>query len=97
MPHTNERKDKQAMKRFGLPFSALRLKRKTTVSDILTQDDVLSVLEDLANNKERIKDLIVIYTDSKGTYHWNVTGGTLSSTAIWMLEGVKLDVLDGDK
>ncbi len=75
-----------------------RTKRLTTIEDVLTRDDVNGILADLYKVKPNISDLIVIYMDSKDErYHFITTDNTLVSTATWLLESVKLDLLNSEE
>lgn len=67
-----------------------------TVKDILTRDDINGILKDLADKKDGIVDMVVIYLDKDNRYHWEITNDTLSSTVVWMLESTKLDILNED-
>jgi hypothetical protein len=79
-----------------IPNSA-RLPKVKTVNDLLTRDDINGILADLDQEKPNISDLIVIYMDRRDhKYHWTITDGTLVSTATWMLESTKLDLLIED-
>ena len=67
----------------------------TTINDLLTRDDVNGILTALDKVKPDITDLIVIYMDKRDNkYHQQITDGTLVSTATWMLESTKLDLLN---
>ena len=74
-----------------------KLPRVRTVDDLLARDDVNGILADLAKLKPDIKSLIMIYLDHKDVYHWNITDNTLESTATWMLESTKLDLLSREQ
>jgi 3-methyladenine DNA glycosylase AlkC len=79
------------------PLKRSTRKRITTLNDIFTRDDVNGILNDLDKVKPNINDLVVIYVDAKNhKCDWLITDGTLVSTAIWMLESVKLDLLYAD-
>ena len=73
-----------------------RLTKVNTVDDLLTRDDINGMLADLNNLKKDIDDLIIIYTDKGRNYWFQITEGTLISTAIWMLESTKVDLLHDD-
>ena len=90
MPKTDRRKHR-------ITKSAKIPKRVMTVNDILARDDVNGILADLDKLKPNIKTLIVIYLDNKDNkYHWRITDGTWVSTATWMLESTKLDLLNSE-
>lgn len=72
----------------------LSKRRKVTINDLFTRDDVNTILADLDKIKPDISDIIVIYIDKNDNrYHWQVAGGTTVSTAVWMLESAKFDFL----
>ena len=90
MPKTDRRKHR-------ITKSAKIPKRVMTVNDILARDDVNGILADLDKLKPDIKTLIAIYLDNKDNeYHWRITDGTWVSTATWMLESTKLDLLNSE-
>jgi len=67
------------------------------VDDILSADAVNAVLEKVQRQAPNISDLLVIYLDKEtGKYCWHVTGNTLYSTAVWMLDSVQNDMLNQD-
>jgi hypothetical protein len=74
----------------------LKLPRIVTMEDVLATDDVNGILEDITKVKPAIKDLIIIWMGQDGNYHFEITDETLSSTATWMLESAKLDILNED-
>lgn len=80
------------------PIKLPRKKKSVcTINDVLTTDDINGILADLEKTKPEIQDLIVIYLDKKTQkYVWQITDNTLSSTAVWMLESTKLDILNAD-
>ncbi len=89
-------------KKYGLPKSALRIKkgvrRITTIEDLLTRDDINGILVALDKVKPHISDMIVIYFDKeRNILDYIVTDETLVSKSVWMLEATKLDILNGDK
>ncbi len=72
-----------------------KIKRATSINDLLTRDDVNGILAWLEKVKPNIQDLIVIYNDNEdGKTHFKTTGETLESLAVWMLETVKLDLMN---
>lgn len=71
-----------------------KIRRAVTVNDLLARDDVNGILADLDKVKPNVQDLIVIYVDAESRYHWQITNSTLVSTATWMLESTKLDLLN---
>jgi len=75
-----------------IPNSA-RLPKVKTINDLLTRDDINGILADLDKAKPNISDLIVIYMDKDKNRYFLTTEDTLVSTATWMLEGTKLDVI----
>jgi hypothetical protein len=76
----------------------ITLRRAKSCSDILAQDDVNGILNDLADYKSDMDDLIVIWTDKKGDLWFQTTKGIKESTALWMMEITKQDILnEGDE
>lgn len=71
-------------------------RKVVTVSDILARDDVNDILQTIDKNKSDIKDLIVIAMPKDKPYYFYTTRETLSSTAVWLLECVKADIIKGD-
>jgi hypothetical protein len=61
--------------------------------DLFASEDVNRILEDLQKTKPTIKNLIVLWQDDDSTY-WEITKDTNESTAIWMLESAKFDLLN---
>ncbi len=92
MPKNKE----QWINKHGLPASAMRIKsRVTTVNDLLARDDINGILKDLDKVKPHITDCIVIYVDKRDNkIHWNNTEDTLTSLAVYMLESVKLRLMN---
>ena len=79
-------------------FKSISTKRKPlTINDLLTRDDVNGILENLNKVKPNITAAIVIYMDKDERYHRQITDGTLISTAVWMLESTKLDLLNAEE
>ena len=72
-------------------------RQKTTVSNLLNQDDVTAVLAEADKDKANITDLMVIYQDKEGYINWHVTGETTLDRKILLLEQVKVWLLQGDK
>jgi len=72
-------------------------RQKTTVSNLLNQDDVTVVLAEADKDKANITDLMVIYQDKEGYINWHVTGETTLDRKILLLEQVKVWLLQGDK
>lgn len=78
------------------PKSA-KLQKVKTVNDMLTRDDINGMLSELEKQKPNISDLIVIWLDKNDRkFYFQITGDTLVTTAVWMLEGAKLDVMNED-
>lgn len=80
-------------KKYGIPKSATRAKRATTINDLLARDDINGILSDLNKEKPSMTDLIVIYVDKEGL-KWQYTDDTLVSKAVWMIECMKFDLLN---
>jgi hypothetical protein len=65
-----------------------------TLTDLFTQDDVSDILNKLAKYKPNIKELIVITVDREtGIYTFHCNDSLLESTAVWLLESVKRDIM----
>ncbi len=74
-----------------------KLIRVKTINDLLARDDINGILADLDQKKPNISDMIVIYLDKETQkYHFQITEKTLVSTATWMLESTKLDILNSE-
>ncbi len=71
-------------------------KRITTINDLLASDEINTILSALDKEKPNIVDLIVIITNKEGDYSWTITKHSKTSTATWMLESTKLDILSDD-
>lgn len=72
-------------------------RRKTTVADLLTRDNVNDILNDLEEMRPNIGDLIVIYVDKRDKrFCYQVTEDTLVSTATWLLESTKLEIINSE-
>jgi len=78
-----------------IPNSA-KLTKVKTINDLLTRDDINGILADLDEAKPDISDLIVIYMDKDKNRCFQITEDTLVSTATWMLESTKLDMINED-
>jgi hypothetical protein len=76
--------------------NSVRLPKVKTVNDLLTRDDINGILADLDEAKPDISDLIVIYMDKDKNRCFLITEDTLNSTATWLLETTKLDVIMED-
>ncbi len=71
--------------------------KPVTVNDLLTKDDINGILNHLDTVKPHITAAIVIYMDKRDNkYHWQITEDTLVSLATWMLESIKLELLNAD-
>jgi hypothetical protein len=74
-----------------------KIRRAVTVNDLLARDDVNGILADLDKEKPNIQDLVVVYIDRRDNrYYAKWTEATLVSTAVWMLESTKLDLLNAN-
>lgn len=72
-------------------------KRITTVDDLLTRDNVNEVFNDLNEVKPHIKDAIVIFIDRRDNQrYYSTTKDTMLSTAVWLLEATKNDLLNDE-
>jgi hypothetical protein len=74
--------------------SITKTRRKVTINDLLVKDDINGILSDLDKSKPDIKDLIVIQLPRDGGYRMWITEDTLESTAVWLLECVKNDIIN---
>ncbi len=61
-----------------------RKKRITTVSDILTQDDVKDAINTLIEKRAEITDLVYVYRDRQGMTHVNY--GESDEVSVFLLE-----------
>ena len=76
------------------PKGKQKKSKVVTINDLLTRDDINGILSDLDKDKPDIRDLIVIYVDKRDkSFSYYLTQDTLISTATWMLEATKLDLL----
>lgn len=71
-------------------------RRVVTINDLLARDDVNDILQEIDKNKADIQDMIVIAMPKDKPYYFYTTRETLSSTAVWLLECVKADIIKGD-
>jgi hypothetical protein len=74
-------------------FPAGKRFRKITVEDLLARNEINIILDDLDKKKPEIKDMLVIYTDKAGNRSFILTEDTLISTATWMCEATKYDIM----
>ena len=58
----------------------------TTVSNLLKEDDVTSVLSEVAERKNEISDLLCIFRTNDGVIEWRGTPETRESMAIYLME-----------
>ena len=84
------------MNEHQLKSQRLKAKRVTTVTDLLTRDDVNGILAELNQRKDKINHLIVLWADREGKQHGLFTDDTLASKAVYMLESSKFDLMTGD-
>ena len=68
--------------------------RITTITDVLTQDDVKEALNTLIKLRANITDLVYVYRDRQGLTHVNY--GESEETAVYMLEYGKHIMLTPD-
>jgi hypothetical protein len=67
------------------------------IEDVLSLDSVNNIMRDLDKIKPHISDMVVIWLDKRDNrYYYQFTPETLSSTATWLLENTKLDVLNNE-
>lgn len=69
-----------------------KIKKPIFPEDLFTNEDVNRILDDMQKIKPGIKTLIVLWQDEDNTC-WECTKDTPVSTATWMLETAKLDLL----
>jgi hypothetical protein len=79
-----------------LKTQRLRAKRVTTITDLLTRDDVNDILAEVNKSKDKIKNMVVITVDHEDNQHWWITDETLNSIAVFMLESTKFDLMNED-
>ena len=87
------------MKSHRLPIGATKkhaCKIPDRIEDLLARDDINGILKDIDNIKPNIQDLIVLYTDKDGRWHFTCNDDMLISTGVWMLEGAKYELLVED-
>ncbi len=72
----------------------ITLRRAKSFTDILAQDDVNGILNDLNDCKPDIKDLIIVWVDKDNNLWFQTTKDLKQSTSVWMLESIKLDLLN---
>jgi len=65
----------------------------TTVADLFASDDVKGIIKDLRGRQADIKELLICWVDRDSSVHWEVTSDTLESTAVWMLEYTKKQIM----
>ena len=71
-------------------------KRKPlTVNDLLTKDDINTVVDDVLEKRADMSSLIVIYQDIDGKIRWNCSSIALSQF-VFLLETVKVALLTED-
>lgn len=67
-------------------------RRKVTVDELLSRDDVVGIIQKLNENLDDIKHLVTIYQDKSGVNHIRCSD-MMVSDATWMLEDAKLTVM----
>lgn len=80
-----------------IPIGATKpitLSKVKTIEDLFTRADINGILNNLDKEKPDITDLIVICVDKKDEMYFWITNKTKVSTATWMLESTKLDLLN---
>jgi len=70
-------------------------KKLPTVEDVLSKDDITCIASDLVEGKDRVEDVVVIYSTGDGQVGWNANGVT-TSQFIYMMELVKHVLLSGE-
>lgn len=71
----------------------LKSNNPVSIEDLLAKDDVNGILKDLDNIKPDIKHLITIWVDQNDTCYFEISDDTPISSATWMLESTKFDLL----
>ena len=73
----------------------VKLTKVKTINDILARDDINGILADLDKMKPDISDLIVIHYDKeKDTYGFQITEDTNNALIVFLLEAIKLDIMN---
>lgn len=70
-----------------------------TIDDIISDSEVIDVLDKFNAVKSNMDDVVIIYTtkDDGGSFHSITTPHTLETTFLWMLEIAKIDLLKEDE
>ena len=81
--------------KYGLPFSALKLKKKklVTVDDLLTKDEINDVLNIAISKRSVIKDIIILTIDNEDKWHYIFNDSLTETIAVFLLEKVKNYIL----
>jgi len=86
-------------KRVGKTKDQIELKsakrKPLTVNDLLTKDDINTVVDDVLEKRADMSSLIVIYQDIDGKIRWNCSSIALSQF-VFLLETVKVALLTED-
>lgn len=69
---------------------------KTTIDDLLTEDDVNDAINIICEKKSKVKSLIIIYANKDNSYGAITTENLTNADMMWYLEQVKLDLLTGE-
>jgi len=67
-----------------------------TIDSLLTEDDVIRIIENLNKEKTHIKHLVIIHVDDDGSINWDCTN-TEESKLVWMLETSKQHLMQDDE
>jgi len=70
-------------------------KKLPTVEDVLSKDDITCIASDLVEGKDRMEDVVVIYSTGDGLINWS-TNGVTTSQFIYIMEVVKHALLSGE-
>jgi hypothetical protein len=87
---------KQNKARIDKRVDRVRSKNPLTVEKFLQGCEVSELLERVNDNRAEISDLFVIYRDKDGAITWNGTPSTSLEERIYLLEQVKVWILQGE-
>lgn len=93
MPHLNKSDRRLSNNPKLFPRSTRKIRKITTVSDILTQDDVKTVLDKLIKKQDDICDMICIYHNHEGYVGYFVTSESTVERITYMMEQAKIWML----
>lgn len=82
------------MKKIGM-LKCVPDSKHVTVSDILSADNVNTILDELANTRADIVEVVVITVNREGTVE--ACSSTTDAETVYMLEKAKYNYLDDNK